>query len=185
MKRQTNISRQSLLATIATIMVLGACGSTFAQGQTEKSSSLSSSASQNLQLNLMPNKFDVTNLQPINLFAAKFNPVADYPKPDFSTMEKWYEIVKWTMNFQMQEIDLVIKAKTTPEDRYTGRLAIRYYDEDGADVIDAQVICCPRMWTLKGDTEKANMGMPTESQWERVKKAIVYRVRDDGKFVRD
>ena len=87
MTKQNNQCQQTvLLATIISIFLFGAFGSTFAQA---KNSNLS--AFYNLSSNANPNslfnptkEFDLTKIQPSNLFAANFKSADDYPKPDFS-----------------------------------------------------------------------------------------------------
>ena len=99
MKKQTN---QSWWLLLAAIILVGVGTSAFAQ-ERNKHFALNNlspvTANENFGLNTAPWSFSFT--KPNSLFATNFNLLAadDYPKPDFSGIEEWYEVVKYEYDF--------------------------------------------------------------------------------------
>lgn len=103
------------------------------------------------------------------------------PAPDFSEMEKDYEIVKWTYTDD-GNIKLIIKAKNDPPQLHH-KYSMRFYDADGIDIVGPYDICCPGYTAAKGETQRAETFAPDESKLKNLKAVIVYRVLDDGTLV--
>jgi hypothetical protein len=108
---------------------------------------------------------------------------AQLPQPDFSAMEQWYEIIKWSYD-DTGKLKIVAKPKEEPPHTHR-QFVIRYFDADGVDLLDynATQIVGLGYGTPAGQLERAEAGAPYESQARKVKKIVVYRVRDDGSLV--
>jgi len=173
MKRQINKRLQSLLlATIATIFLLGAFASTFAQGKINNNlltfDYLSSNASQNFWLNNSPSKFDPLNPQSNNLFAVNLKEDDEYPKPDFSDIEKWYDITKYEYgDIEGGDNNLYFwyKPKKYPRPWFN----VEYRDKDGAQVRDSPEAAFDFGKTPGvGEVSKGYAGTPFEKEMKRV-----------------
>lgn len=101
-----------------------------------------------------------------------------YPKPDFSEMDKWYEITKFEYGAPVtaQEITFLFKPKVDHYSRAKARFEARYYDKDGALVGSYQV------WveypTEVGEVGKGSAGTPSEKEMERVVSVKIVRLKD-------
>ncbi|GEM_PF-2444525 len=130
MKKQIN---QSWWLLLAAIIVVGVGTSAFAQ-ERNKHFALNSlspvTAHENFGLNTAPWSFSFT--KPNGLFAPNFSLVAadDYPKPDFSGIEEWYEVVKYEYDFVQTppKIYLVVKKKVY---KAPLNMEMTWFDEDG------------------------------------------------------
>src|ERR1700730_1888341 len=100
--RQINLRRHSwLLAIAATTIVLGAFGSNFAQRKVGDNNPFAPdrlfplTANPNRWPKSAPEEFGFAKCQLNVLLTENFAPIVGQPKPDFSAMEKWYEIVRY------------------------------------------------------------------------------------------
>jgi len=178
MKTQINQFRQSLL--LAIIIVLGASVSTFAlESKTNNNfltfDRLSSNANQS-SLFETRKAFDSLNVQSNDLFAADFKTVADYPKPDFSEIEKWYEVIKYEYgDFEGGDNTLYFTLK--PKSDNLPNFFVYFYDKDGAKVQGPNAALC---WECSprdpiGTVQKYHAIAPTETNMKSV--AAVKMVR--------
>ena len=171
MTKQNNQCRETvLLATIISIFLFGAFGSTFAQA---KNSNLS--AFYNLSSNANPNslfnptkEFDLTKIQPSNLFAANFKSADDYPKPDFSEIEKWYEIVKYEYG-DLEGGDNTLNFWYKPKKKPSPWFKVEFRDQDGALVRDGSEAAFDFGKTPEvGEVSKGYSGTPFEKEMKKV-----------------
>lgn len=104
---------------------------------------------------------------------------AKYPKPDFSAMERWYDIVRYEYSVtDNQQLSFWYKPKTDklPPSEFT----MKFFDKDGV-MVDP--------WDMKygnginfhfgvekGETGKADVYTPSEKNMSRVVKVVVYRI---------
>lgn len=118
---------------LAGIIIVGVGTSAFAQ-ERNKHFALNNlsplTANGNFALNTAPWSFSFT--KPNSLFASNVNLVAtdDYPKPDFSGIEEWYEVVKYEYDFveNPPKIYLVVKKKVY---KAPLNMEMTWFDADG------------------------------------------------------
>jgi len=177
MKRLNNILHYRLAVIIAAIIIFGAFSSTFAQ----KGISLDAFGSTFAQ-NELGAKYNLftTNFK----FAAGFYSepnFLEYPKPDFSGIEKWYEIVRWEYgDFEggKNELDFWLKMKNDARPDFTAV----YYDKDGVMVGGARWACfCEGNCYVNapvGTVQKWSAGAPSETDMKKV--ATVKVVRNEN-----
>jgi len=130
MKKQIN---QSWWLLLAAMILVGVGTSTFAQ-ERNKHFALNSlspvTANETFDLNTAPWSFSFT--KPKGGFATNFNLLAadDYPKPDFSGIEEWYEVVKYEYDFAetLPKIYLVVKKKVY---KAPLNMEMTWFDADG------------------------------------------------------
>lgn len=103
------------------------------------------------------------------------------PAPDFSEMEKYYEIVKWTYTDD-GIIKMIIKPKSNPPQIHH-LFTMRFFDEDGIDLQYKYNICCPGYNAPAGQVERVETPAPEESKINKVKTVIAYRILDDGTLI--
>lgn len=116
-------------------------------------------------------------------FSAVKTKAQTLPEPNFSAMEQYYEIIKWTYD-DTGYLRMIVKPKEDPPHTHRG-FVIRYFDADDVDLRDynSTQIVGLGYGTPAGQSEKVEAGAPYESQVGKVKKVIVYRLRDDGSLV--
>lgn len=140
MRRMTaSIRRTIAVAAIATAIVFGASAPTFARSASRGDRMaldrfLTAPAAHNLWLTSSLGR----EIEPSTLFTG--NPVQDseFPKPDFSALEKWYEIKKWEYDIYNSPPRLnllfVIKSESRP-----WNFGLRFEDADGVLVSEPQI----------------------------------------------
>ena len=107
-----------------------------------------------------------------------------YPRPDFSTMERWYEIRKWDYNESSQSMTILVKPKVAAE-RRPRQFVVKFLDRGGLDVEQSPAtFCCIMSINRDNAVEKIQATMPRESQMDKVKWVVIFRTRDDGTNVR-
>ena len=173
MKKQTN---QSWWLLLSVIIVVGVGTSAFAQ-ERNKHFALNNlyrvTANETFGLNGAPWSFSFT--KPNSLFATNFNLLAadDYPKPDFSGIEEWYEVVKYEYNFgkTLPEIYLWVKKKVY---KAPLNMEMTWFDEDGV-VIDRTRFpnLLQQEHTEVGETIRLYGRAPYERLMPKVKSVIV------------
>lgn len=103
-----------------------------------------------------------------------------FPKPDFSAMEKWFEIVRYEYP-EMPERNMTIFIK--PKVDFKQRMMffkMEFLDKDGVLVgTDLAWICCS---TQLGDTETGKVGkvtvqVPSEREMEKVVSTTIVRIK--------
>lgn len=116
-------------------------------------------------------------------FSAFTTKAQTLPEPNFSAMEQYYEIVKWTYD-DTGYLRMIVKPKEDPPHTHRN-FVVRYFDADDIDLRDynSTQIVGLGYGTPAGQAEKVEAGAPYESQVGKVKKVVVYRVRDDGTLV--
>ncbi len=99
-----------------------------------------------------------------------------YPKPDFSEMAKWFDIVKY--EYKPLEGQLYVYLKMKVEEPPT-EFRMEFYDKDGILVQDrsrGQFVGMPAKWDAQiGDTVKVHLRTPPERLLGQVVKAKVVR----------
>lgn len=121
------------------------------------------------------------------IFTAAFKlhrKMAAIPAPNFSAMEQWYEIVKWTYDDSNGKLSLIIKPKDDPPHTHR-QFTVRYFDADGVDLLDYNATQLVGLGynTPSGQLERVEAGAPYESQAGKIRKVVVYRIRDDGQLI--
>lgn len=163
MKRRINHRWQSLpLATI--IFLLGVPASAFAQSPVTANQLSSDYFFWPIKENWFTNNLTST-----------FVSTDDYPKPDFSEMEKYYTIVKYDYEVMNTDAKLYIVVKPKVEKRPA--FTIKFLDADGVPVIEENFLTGLSIFTAVGDTEKAMAYTPSEKNMERVKSVVILRRR--------
>jgi hypothetical protein len=130
MKKQIN---QSWWLLLAAMILVGVGTSTFAQ-ERNKHFALNSlspvTANETFGLNTAQWSFSFT--KPKGGFATNFNLLTadDYPKPDFSGIEEWYEVVKYEYDFveTLPKIYLVVKKRVY---KAPLNMEMTWFDADG------------------------------------------------------
>ena len=104
------------------------------------------------------------------------------PKPDFSAMEKWFEIIRYEYpDPPERNMTIYIKPKVDFKQRMMN-FKMEFLDKDGIIVgTDAAWICCSMQL---GDTETGKVGkvtvqVPSEREMEKVVSAAVIRIKDN------
>lgn len=96
-----------------------------------------------------------------------------FPKPDFSEMEKFYEIVKYEYSITDRTFYFVAKMtkEVNPND-----FEISFYDADGAKLLKGMVVWSNGDLNYQpGDVHKFWGNMPVESVLKRVTKVVITR----------
>jgi hypothetical protein len=165
-------TNQSKLA--VAIIMLGVGTSAFAQQQNNHfalNNLFPVTANENVCLKNAPEIFNFTYPKPNSLF------VDNYPKPDFSVMEEWYEIVKYEYDFRgMNNIPLflvVVKKKVANAPVYFN---VGWFDADGIRVgIDSTLI--PVQGTIEGvpvgEPFRLRAYAPDKKDMQKVKSIVV------------
>lgn len=91
------------------------------------------------------------------------------PKPDFSAMEKYFEIVRYEYN--IDDGNLYIVAKVLKDTNLCG-WTLDFYDADGVKVDQSNFMGAGCL-TDVGETQKIRASLPRESQMKQVKKVVV------------
>jgi hypothetical protein len=100
-----------------------------------------------------------------------------YPKPDFSAMNKWYEITKVEYGDLAtdRQIHFLFKPKIGHLERSQIKFEVQYLDKDGALLASAPVL--PDYWTEIGQVGKGDAGTPSEREMEKVTSVKVVRIK--------
>jgi hypothetical protein len=113
------------------------------------------------------------------MLAFKADAQINLPAPDFSEMEKDYEIVKWS--YEGYVIKVVVKPKADPP--HTRNIGLKFFDADGVTVDGPSMILNLGYSTPVGTIERGEATLPNPSKFNRIKNVIVYWVQDDGTLV--
>lgn len=97
---------------------------------------------------------------------------SEYPKPDTTEMEKWYDVVKYEYDIIAGRLFFVVKPKK--DSRPSGWL-INFYDADGVQVIGENLVVGTSIFTPVGQAEKAYAYTPSEKAMKTVKKVVITR----------
>lgn len=173
MKQQTSQRCQLLLA--AAIIVVGVGTSAPVHTQTKDFAPNNRSpvtVNENLALKSAPWSF---SFKTKSLFATNFNLLAvdEYPKPDFSGIEEWYEVVKYEYDFvdTIPKFYLVVKKKV---EKAPLHFEIKWFDADGV-VITKSVF--PNLLNKTsipvGEPMRLYAYAPWERQMPKVKSIVV------------
>ena len=155
------------LAAIATLFIFCAFDSTFAQGS--GSFDLLSSNVNQSSLFDAAKFFAASNIQQNNLFAANFKTDNNYPKPDFSDIEKWYEVVKYEYgDIEGGDNSLYFWLRTKSDNR--PYFYAYYYDKDVVKSNPWATICEGNCYTniTIGTVLKYHTTTPAETEMEKV-----------------
>jgi hypothetical protein len=105
-----------------------------------------------------------------------------FPKPDFSAMEQWFEIVRYEYPTPPERnMTIFIKPKVDIEKRMMA-FKMEFLDKDGIIVgTDAAWICCSTQLgsTETGKVTKVTVQAPSEREMEKVVRATVIRIKDN------
>ena len=173
MKKPTNQSWRLLLAAI---LLVGVGTSAFAQGRNKHFAPNNLSpvtANETLGRNIAPWSFLFTKSN--DLLATNFNLLAadEYPKPDFSGIEEWYEVVKYEYDFvpTLPMFYLVVKKKV---EKAPLHFEIKWFDADGV-VITKSVFpgLLRHEKTEVGEAIRLYAYAPWERQMPKVKSVVV------------
>ena len=104
---------------------------------------------------------------------------ARLPNPDFSEMEKWYQVLGWTYE-KYGTIKMDIQAKNNPPQ--TNRVFVfKYFDKDNKEM-GGYTIMGVGYSTPKGQVEHVEAYGISEDKIKNVKSIAVYRLNDDGSY---
>ncbi len=114
------------------------------------------------------------------IFAAA-NSVAAFPKPDFSEMEKWYEIVKYEYGDMATDNKLYFWVK--PKTEAKPEFRVQFLDQDGTLI--CSIICDNGGFYITGNFDtvpvgtvgKATVITPSEREMEKVASVRVIRIK--------
>ena len=173
MKEQTN---QSYWLLLIVIILAGVGTSAFAQERNRHFALKNLSpvtANENSGLSTAPWSLSFT--KPNSLFATNFNLLAadEYPKPDFSGIEEWYEVVKYEYDFvdTIPKFYLIVKKKV---EKAPLHFEIKWFDADGV-VITKSVF--PNLLNKSsipvGEPIRLYAYAPWERQMPKVKSVVV------------
>ncbi len=96
----------------------------------------------------------------------------EYPKPDFSAMEKWYQVVKWDWQIFDQRLNVVIKPKVESRPYL---FEMRFEDADGVLIFETSAGSYYLNGSPVNQPLKFGIITPTEKQMEKVTKVYVVR----------
>jgi hypothetical protein len=99
-------------------------------------------------------------------------PETGLPKPDFSEMEKYFDISKLEYNASFNRWYFIGKL-TKKHNADTWH--IYFYDKDGIKVSDTGIVMESGDYENIGGVAKYYAGLPRESQWKFVKKVVITR----------
>jgi hypothetical protein len=104
----------------------------------------------------------------------------EYPAPDTSEMDKWYEITKYEYgDFTVEpKLTFWFKPKVGHYDRPTNIFKVAFLDKDGVEVTGFAHSLSVDYYTEIGETGQAMVKAPTEKQMERVVSVKVTRVKE-------
>ena len=103
-----------------------------------------------------------------------------FPKPDFSEMEDWFEIVRYEYPKPPdRNLMIYFKSKTDGSKPYI--FYVEFRDKDGILVqsVDASPMCCSDalMMTAKGEPNKVRVQIPSESIMKQVTSVKIIRAK--------
>lgn len=174
MKRLNSIPYCGLVTIITATIILGAFSLTFAQ-KGNGFSTFGAAFAQNESAakdNLLTPDF--------TFIAGKYlkPETSEYPKPDFSGIEKWYEVVRWEYgDFEggKNELDFWLKMKNDARPDFTAV----YYDKDDVMIGGARWACfCEGSCYVNapvGTVQKWSAGAPSETDMKKVATVKVVR----------
>lgn len=182
MKRETKSNWQTIVfATIATIIIFGVSASTFAQSAAYSNHQaigqlFTSAADRNLRLKDTARKFDLTTIKLNAWLNENLTLAVEYPKPDFSAMEQWYEIVKYEYDFftdpLLPRLYFVVKPKVENPPR---TFKMKFADADEVAISNYQVFGI-RLPITVGEPQRIYGMAPKEKDMPKVKSIVVYRI---------
>jgi len=170
MKQHTNQSWTLLLAAV----ILAAFGtSTFGQERNKHFALTNLTAQETFGLNNGPWSFSLTKRN--SLFAANFNLLAadEYPKPDFSGIEEWYEVVKYEYDFvdTLPKFILVVKKKVENAPLH---FEAKWFDADGVVITKSTFPNLLNKGSIPvGEPIRLYAYAPYERQMPKVKTVVV------------
>ena len=102
----------------------------------------------------------------------------EYPKPDFSAMEKWYEIVKYEYGDLSADRSLTVFFKPKVEARPYSFL-VQYINKDGVVVRETAFRNYIELANTRvGETAKTDAYTPSETEMEKITIVRVFRKKD-------
>jgi fibronectin type 3 domain-containing protein len=102
----------------------------------------------------------------------------EYPKPDFSAMEKWYEIVKYEYGDLSADRTLTVFFKPKVESRPYNFL-VQYINKDGVVVRETSVRNYIALANTRvGETVKTDAYTPSETEMEKITSVRIFRKKD-------
>jgi hypothetical protein len=101
----------------------------------------------------------------------------EYPKPDFSAMEKWYEVVKYEYADLAAERKLTVFCKPKIETRPFS-FNVQFLDKDGLVVRETAFRDYISLQNARvSETVKTDVYTPSELEMEKVKTVRVIRIK--------
>ena len=105
--------------------------------------------------------------------AAEAKGDGEFPKPDTTEWEKYYDVVKYEYDIIAGKLNFVVKPKKASR---PSLWMINFYDADGVRVIGENSLTGMSIFTEIGQPEKAFAYTPSEKTMATVKKVVVTRV---------
>ena len=101
----------------------------------------------------------------------------EYPKPDFSAMEKWYQVVKYEYSDLAAERKLTVFCKPKVETRPFS-FNVQFLDKDGLVVRETAFRNYISLQNARvGETVKTDVYTPSELEMEKVTIVRVIRIK--------
>ena len=102
----------------------------------------------------------------------------EYPKPDFSAMEKWYEIVKYEYGDLSADRSLTVYCKPKVEARPYS-FTVQYINKDGIVVRETAFRDYISLANSRvGETVKTDAYTPSETEMEKITSVRIFRKKD-------
>jgi hypothetical protein len=110
--------------------------------------------------------------------SAKTSAQDEYPKPDFSAMEKWYEIVKYEYSDLSADRTLTVFCKPKVEARPYS-FTVQYINKDGVVVRESAFRDYISLSNSRvGETVKTDAYTPSETEMEKITIVRVFRKKE-------
>ena len=105
----------------------------------------------------------------------------DFPKPDFSAMEQWFDIVRYEYPAPPErDMTIFIKPKVDLDKRATV-FKMEFRDKDGVIVgVDPAWLCCSTQlgYTETGKVGKVTVPVPSEREMDKIVSATIVRIKE-------
>ncbi len=96
-----------------------------------------------------------------------------YPKPDFSAMEKYYEVIKYEYDFNAN-IPLFIVVAKRKEENVPKWWIVKWFDADGVVISSGGLLFDPGFKATVDDPMRTSAYAPWKREMPKVKRIVVY-----------
>lgn len=96
-----------------------------------------------------------------------------YPKPDFSAMEKYYEVIKHEYDFNANIPSFIVVAKRK-EENVPKWWIVKWFDADGVVLSSGSLLFDPGFKAAVDDPMRTSTYAPWKREMPKVKRIVVY-----------